>query len=153
MIRLIDDGSDAAKIAQDLIQERMGADVQRHPITIDEATTAIRAAYYTAVRSIAEDILAQVKAGDILDEEELQEYLWQTVEGSEWVIYTHKALLVMVASDNWDSVDDDGPNGPNGVADLVSFRTFWALREDVREMLSDIKWPEDEDEDEADALQ
>lgn len=56
-----------------------------------------------AVDGIAEDLLATAKRGEFEDQSELDEWLWETVDGHECVIYTYKAALLCVEAD-WESI-------------------------------------------------
>jgi len=112
-----------------------------------------RSDYYREVRSLAATILADVREespGATEDErhEALQERLWETVDGHEWVVYTYKAQQVVAHSDN------DGYSAENFGAESIvdeSGRIKWeaiafgALFADVSDVLWALDWkPEDD---------
>jgi hypothetical protein len=66
----------------------------------DEAVRVLRAEYYSAVRGIVEEALEELGRGNITGREGLDEWLWQSIDGSYWVIYTHANFQVIFVSDN-----------------------------------------------------
>lgn len=62
--------------------------------------------------------------------EQLIERVDEAADGSQWVIYTHKAKIVCLVSDSMDAYRDitDEPRDE-------SFRAYFALRSDIREEL------------------
>lgn len=68
---------------------------------INEHLRPIAVAYMAEVRAIA------VEAQRLPDEER-SEFVWESVDGNEWVIYTYRAQIVMVISDNDDAWNEDG---------------------------------------------
>ena len=56
-----------------------------------------------AADGIAEDLLDTAKRGEFEDQSDLDEWLWETVDGHECVIYTYKAKLLCVEAD-WESI-------------------------------------------------
>src|SRR5262245_30593426 len=66
----------------------------------DLADTIGRARYYSAVRSYAEEIVADLKDGTIEDRDALIERIDETADGSAMVIYTGQAMDVLRYSDN-----------------------------------------------------
>jgi hypothetical protein len=98
---------------------------------VEEAQRVIRADYYGTVRGIASDIARAVKDGEIQDSEDLGRYLHESVDGSQRVIYTHKAKLGLLASDNEDAWEDVGVENPDD-----STKMFYALSSDVLDDLT-----------------
>lgn len=104
-----------------------------------DAVRALRAEYYTDVKSMAEDLISRIKASEIKDEEGLSEAVWEDVDSSQWVIYTFRARQVLFVSDNCDAYFDEGIGDG---AELVSTDglkvealAFFAMREDLQELL------------------
>lgn len=127
--------------------------------------------YHAEIRSIADELIATCRrergidpwpkwqtgnACDLRDasEDAVREWVSERVDedtdGHEYVIYTHKARLVLVASDNADSYDEE--IGVDGSAS-VEAKACWAMRADVWEVLHarEDEWltvePPDEDPD------
>lgn len=114
------------------------------PRTLEElvsfGTDRLREDYYSDVRSMAEDVLSQVldeETDEDAAREALEERLWESVDGSAWVIYTARALDVLRVSENegyaleeWgtDGILEDG-------AIQWSRLAFGALYADVSERL------------------
>lgn len=94
---------------------------------LDLASSRLRAWYHGRVRGIAEDILADVLAGQVT---ELSEAISEAVDGTDIVVYTYKAQLALAASDNSDAGDDVGFEAPTDEQ-----RAFCALEADVWESL------------------
>jgi hypothetical protein len=80
--------------------------------------------YYNSVKNIA------IEALEIDDTDDRADYIHESVDGSEWVIYTHKARLVSVLSENVDACEElgDEPQKPESIA-------FFAMRADVERLL------------------
>ncbi len=101
---------------------------------------ALRHEYYAEVRSLAEDVQAQVKAGQLKDSEAVTEYLYETIDGHQWVIYTWRSQMVVLVSDNSDAlVDSQGAEGlvKDGNINWGAI-AYYALEQDVLECLGDI---------------
>ena len=98
-------------------------------------------AYFAAVQEIANDAREREAEGY-----DLSDSIYEMVDGSSWIIYTHKALKVLEYTSNEDALFD----GPNALMDADSFSdaitrmAFYAMMQDVYDHLPD----EDEDEDE-----
>lgn len=75
---------------------------------INEHLRPISAAYHAAVRDIVDEALREYPD----DYDARSDFIAESVDGSEWVIYTYRAQLVMVLSDNDGAyVDDFGKDG------------------------------------------
>jgi alpha-galactosidase/6-phospho-beta-glucosidase family protein len=126
-----------------------------------KAESVLYRAYYESVsrdgESIKEDLIDAIKSGEVDDEdaasEWLQERLHETADSDEWIIYTHKAKLLLLVSENEDAAEDEGME-----CETVEQRAYWAFRADLQEWMdrnADISelleefGPKDE-EDEAD---
>ena len=67
---------------------------------MDQAMTLMRRAYYSTVRDLSQEIVKAIHNDEITDSESLRQYVHETCDGSQWVIYTGKAMQVLLASDN-----------------------------------------------------
>lgn len=104
----------------------------------EEGTRLIRADYYDSIRSFAAEALDNVKRGELTTTDDLDRWLHETADGTDWVIYTHKALLVLLASDSWEAYEDEMGGGPedsgeDSISGLVSTYAFFAVCADIRE--------------------
>jgi hypothetical protein len=90
----------------------------------------IRALYYTRCSDIAREAL------EIEDEDERETFLNESVDGSEWVIYTYRARLVAVLTDNVDAISDaiGGDVSPTPVA-----IAYFAMLADVRQQMASLE--------------
>jgi len=104
------------------------------PPTIEDAERAMRAEYYTAVRDMANDAVKAVQKGEIETREDLDTWVHETCDGSEWVIYTYRAQRVAMFSDNADAYFEEyGGNCDNGIS--WSEMAYCAIKRDVWECL------------------
>ena len=127
------------------------------------ATSRLRAWYYGRVRDLAVDVLEEIAAGRIDTTDALQDYVRDSVDGTDIVVYTYKARAALLASDNEDAFEDIfGHEG--GTPEQ---RAYCALEADVWELLragpcgldvtlpdgfdvdDESTWTETSDEDEA----
>ena len=105
----------------------------------DEAFRILRAEYYQAVRSIAEEALK------IEGEGRRDDCMHSAVDGSSWTIYTNRALQVLLVSDNSHAFDEDGweLDPTKGLLGSVSTAAFAAMTADVRECMDALlQFPE-----------
>jgi hypothetical protein len=122
----------------------------------DEAVRVLRAEYYSGVRVIVDDAMEEIKRGGIESREGLDEYLWQSIDGSYWVIYTHANFQVIFVSDNHDAYMEDYGEPPVEGGDIKwAALAFAAMRRDVDQLvgahdeeIEELLNPEEEEEDE-----
>lgn len=103
-----------------------------------DAIDTARRAYYADVRDYAQDIADRLRSGDIdNDRESLMEDIAQTVDGCSWVIYTARAQMVCIASDNADAWEDYGSDFLGTPSDGLfwSRMAYCALERDVIERI------------------
>ncbi len=106
-------------------------------VKFDDALRGLRRAYYSAVADYAKDIIDHAKDNPDDDRESIDQYIHESIDGSEWVIYTQKAQIVLLCSDNDGTYESDF--GAEGMVEDGSIR--WerlasaALRQDVNEQL------------------
>jgi len=114
---------------------------------IEDGLREIRRKYFESVKAVAETVIDE--AGD--DEDRINELVDELVENSQYVIYTHLNLHVLLASQKDDALFDEVGKeklaGVDSVNDLYARLAFYAMREDVNETIAELE-DEDEDEDE-----
>ena len=103
----------------------------------EDAMRVLRAEYYSGVRSIAQDIIERARAGDFpRREDELNDALHQSVEGSYWVIYTHANFQVLLCSDHHDAYSEDFGQPPVSGNDIDwAALAYAAMMRDVQEQI------------------
>lgn len=92
------------------------------PFNVDAIRT-LNKAYMAEIRSLAREYNRQ-------PEDNRDDWLHETIDGHEFVIYTWKARAVMVCTDSpdaWQDVLEDRP-------DKVEGEAYWAMRQDVTDM-------------------
>lgn len=98
---------------------------------LSAASSLMRAWYYGRVRDLAESVLEDILRGEVSD---LGDYLHETVDSTDLVVYTWKASAVLFASDN----EDAGKQELGEAPETVEGRAYWALLTDLREALSSM---------------
>lgn len=110
---------------------------------LDRALSLATRAYRTHVEEIAEDFREDMRRGEITTDEQLSDRMHEAIDGDGWVIYTRKAQLVCIISQNDDAYFTE--LGGEGAADRDGINwspiAFMALRADVQEALdvSDVE--------------
>lgn len=124
---------------------------------VQEALRAVRQWYWEEVRSVAEEARDEVKSGRLADAEALQEWLHETIDGHQFVIYIQQAQMVLLASDNQDAYAEDFGDDEGATKDGSinwSLLAFCAMERDVAEQLGslgvDVNDPRPAEEEEAD---
>tara|TARA_R110002020_G_scaffold46851_3_gene133456 strand:- start:4968 stop:5258 length:291 start_codon:yes stop_codon:yes gene_type:complete len=86
--------------------------------------------YHEEVQAIAEDCTAQ-------PEDERHEWLHQTIDGHEWIIYTWKAKHVMLWTDNEDAAAEVGCafSSEMNHGEYTTRAAFYAMFQDVVDRL------------------
>lgn len=113
---------------------------------IQAALSVLRADYYADVTDIAQDAISEVKAGNITDYEALDEYVRESVDGTQRVIYTSKAARGLLISSNDAAFEDMGISATKDGDVNWSGMMYAALLADVLEELSSEGYGYDEDE-------
>jgi hypothetical protein len=127
---------------------------------IEDGMREIRSAYWTMIRDDAQDFVKECREGTIADRDELLDRIHEHCDGHEWVIYTFKAQLVLLCSDNDGIGVEDGLVGPESFKDGIPWSqlAYCAMEADLMRQLDaegldvndDSEWREqDETEDDA----
>ena len=109
----------------------------------DEAISHLLRWYRDEVRSLAQDAVSEHPD----DEEARREWVDETCDAHEFVIYTYKAQAVLLASDSSDAYEEEfGAEEPWIVPKRATdeVRAFWALRADVLDQI-EAELPENEE--------
>jgi hypothetical protein len=100
-----------------------------------------RKEYYDSVRAHANDIVDRAKAGEFRDISDVYDAVFEQVDGSYWVIYTHASLATLWFSDNWlawDEALDEGivdPSSSSSLTEVITQAAFFAFKADVENEL------------------
>jgi hypothetical protein len=108
--------------------------------TVSDALSIIQRDYWNVVRGIEADLRDAVKNGEVSDVEEAETWLHETVDGHQYVIYTHLNFRVLQFSNNRDALSDE-----LGAEELLrdgnvnwAGMAYMALMADVRDRLGDL---------------
>ena len=112
----------------------------------EDAMRVLRSSYWESVRDIAQDIatdhLAEAYANDDDRTDDLSDRIAESVDGSQWIIYTWRARLVRSLSDHADAIEEYGDLGgdhPGVSLDTILERAaYLAMHDDVRGVLDRI---------------
>ena len=110
----------------------------------EDAMRVLRSSYWESVRDIAQDIatdhLAEAYANDDDRTDDLSDRIAESVDGSQWVIYTWRALLVRSLSDHADAYEDydDLASASDDLDSIISRAAYFAMHDDVRDVLDSI---------------
>jgi hypothetical protein len=103
---------------------------------LSQAQARMSRAYQLHVEELARDIVDAAKR-DEMDADEVDTYIHESIDSDGWVIYTHKAHAVLLASSNdsayFDELGNDGAITDGGIN--WSALAYMALRADVMEEL------------------
>lgn len=97
--------------------------------SLDDAIRAISKWYNDEIRGLVETAKEEIKRGNITD---INDWIHETIDEHEFVIYTYKARLVLVATDNPDAFEDEMGSKP----ETVEQAAYGAMSYDLRERLS-----------------
>ena len=109
-------------------------------------------------KSVFEDVMQEHEQDMHSAEDHFYDRLHETIDGHEWVIYSHYNLQVLQNASNPEAmIDELGAESAGhsleegGLSTLHMHLAFWALKEDVNSELQELieGWePEEQDEDE-----
>lgn len=118
------------------------------------AWSILRADYWSDVRGIADSVREAIKDGEVTDDSELSDRIWEECDGSARIIYTARAMEVLLISDNADAyVEEMGSleDVANGDSIRWEVLAFYAFCQDVQEEIGTIDFDADsEDSEDAD---
>ena len=79
--------------------------VERKPKSREGTMTNTERSYWNSVKTIATETREEYPNPD---DDERHDYIWQTVDGSEWIIYYENNETVLDATNNYNAIDDFG---------------------------------------------
>ena len=104
---------------------------------LEDGINSLRREYYGDIRSMAEDLAKEIKTGTIETREDLMDRIHEDVDGNQWVIYTRRAQVVLLVSDNDsagpDSLGAEGFDWKDGIP--WSQLAYFAVEQDLIEAL------------------
>ena len=107
---------------------------------VAEAVRVISTAYRAHVRLLAEEIIAELNGGDLEDDrnrELISDRIHEAADGSAWVIYTHRARMVLLVSEDPDAYMELGVEAMETDGALNwSALAFCALRADIEQIVT-----------------
>jgi hypothetical protein len=93
--------------------------------------------YWKQVSAIVKDVIDEMKEQDE-DRDWAIDYLHQTVDGHEWVIYTWANPYVLIHSQNEDALFDDmGATEATSYSEIMMKMAFYALYADCAQELEE----------------
>lgn len=96
---------------------------------VKDAVAVIQRDYYADVQGVVDELERQVKDGTITTREQADDWLHETIDGHQRVIYTWQAKLGMLASENEDAYEDEYGEKPG----TVEIAMYAAMKKDVEE--------------------
>src|SRR5689334_17926019 len=119
-----------------MARRRGALEAPKHEVTVDEATSAITKDYYEDVKDVGDDVIRAIKDGEITDSEGADDYLHDSIDGTQRVIYTWQARLGLLASENSDAYFEEGM-GELVCKDGIPYEQlmYYAMKADVHEYL------------------
>ena len=98
--------------------------------------------YFTTVHTIADEAYALQKEED---SEAAADFIWESIDGSWWVIHTHAARAVLAHSPNDEALlDVHGSVEVDSFAEFYSQAAFYAMKADVEDRLAVLEEEDDE---------
>lgn len=112
----------------------------KQQITVDEADRVLRADYWDDVRSVVDNAADEIENGNITTDDELSDWLHETIDGHSNIIYTRSNFHVLLYSDNSDAYADEfGEEGMirDGNVNWPAL-AYAAMLADVRDTIGDF---------------
>lgn len=107
---------------------------------INAGRSFAQAEYWQSVKNMAEEAYAENPD----DEEAQDDYLWQSVDGCHWIIYTAQILEVLRHTDNDDAWQELGELSKENTLQQMA---FCAMLQDCRDELQEIRDRTESEED------
>ena len=95
-------------IIADVDREAKQSDEER----VKDAERVLRAEYYSHIRGTALEVFQLIEDGTLEDQEALERWLNETIDGDAWTFQTHSAIKVLLWSNNDGAhIEDFGSDG------------------------------------------
>lgn len=104
------------------IRERIETEPE---VSVDEALRVLNHDYWDDVRDIVDDLARAIRDGEITDDESFQEYLDETTDGHERVIYAHQSRLGLCFTNNADAYEEEFGEKPPSVEAQMLMSLRW----------------------------
>lgn len=106
----------------------------------EEALTILRRDYWSDVRSHATEVKRAIKRGEIETVDQIEEYVHQSVEGDQRVIYTARAIetILFAESAEDDAIEACALETLKTPEEIYTCIAYWGLRGDVLRQLGDL---------------
>ena len=102
----------------------------------EEAMNVLRAEYYQGVRTLTADLARAIKGGEVTDQESMDDWIHQSIDGSYWIIYTHANFQVLLCSDNHDAYSEEFGEPPVTGSDINwAALAFAAMQRDLQQQI------------------
>jgi hypothetical protein len=98
---------------------------------VKDAVAVLTRDYYSDVEGVVNELESQIKDGTIRTREQADEWIHETVDGHQRVIYTWQAKMGLLVSENEDAMAEE--LGESDVSPDPSVRMYWAMKKDVEE--------------------
>ena len=92
--------------------------------------------YWNSVEAIAQDTRTEYPDPD---DDGRQEYIWETVNGSEWIMYYSNNETVLSATDNHDAIDGSGLEPTTDWKQNRLDCALYAMLQDVQDAISKVR--------------
>ena len=101
-------------------------------VTVDDAVSVIHRDYFDDVLACIEEVKRAIKDGEITEQDEVYDFLHEMIDGHQRVIYTFRAKLGMLATENPDAFEDLGMENAT-----IEQRMYCAMMQDVQDRMPD----------------
>ena len=112
---------------QDAIHRQVKFSSAENEALVKLAIDIINTDYWDDVRGVTDDLLKEIKDGDITSREQLDERVSEAIDGTQRVIYTFQAKLGLLATNNADGYEEELGDKPP----TIEAQMAWAMRMDV----------------------
>jgi hypothetical protein len=90
--------------------------------------------YWNSVKTIATETREEYPNPD---DDERSDYIWQTVDASEWIIYYENNETVLDATNNYNAIDDVGIEATTDWKQTRMICAFYAMLQDVNDEMGE----------------
>lgn len=108
---------------------------------VNNAVSVLQRDYYQDVRDVYEDLCRAVKDKET-DRDDYMDWLHETIDGTQRVIYTFQARCGMLVTANPDAYTEDFGEEPRTVEQAM----YAAMMRDVQDLIDQYALPEEREE-------